>query len=243
MLITLCVKVSFAQKKADIGFKAGLSIPNLTTGSSNNSISSGYNSRLDVHAAVHIEYRMGDRFSIQPQLEYSSQGGKKDGIQTFSTPDNLSQQFPPGQAPTYLYADYKSEARLNYLMLPVLAKYHFMSSKKWDAYLAAGPFVSYLLSAKNITKGSSLIYLDEGKTQPLGPEAQSFDNTENITSDLHRFNAGINGHAGIGYKLSNGSIFLEAGGNYGLIDIQKSAADGKNKAGAAVIDLGYQFRL
>lgn len=242
-MIVLSANMILAQTRPSLGFKAGLSIPNLTSGSSTNPVSSGYGSRLDIDAAVHIEFPFCDRFSIQPQLEYSSQGGKKNGTQAFTVPDEMLLLFPSGQAPAYLYADYKSEAKMNYLMLPVLAKYRIKWKSKWSVYLAGGPFISYLLNAKNITRGSSRVYLDYDKTEPVTAQPQSFSNKDNITSDLHRFNTGISGHFGIDYKLGGGSLFLEAGGNYGLIDIQKGTANGKNKTGAAVVDLGYQFRL
>ena len=233
----------FAQRSIDFGIKAGISIPDLTSGTKDNPISTGYSSRLDADAAIHAEFHLSKRFSIQPQLEYSSQGGKKNGVQAFTLPSGMLSQFPPGQAPEYVYASYKSEAKMNYLLLPVLAKYHFASRKNWGTYIAAGPFVSLLLSAKNITKGSSIIYLDEQALQPLTPEQQSFDNNENIRKDLHHFNTGISGHVGISYQLANGILFIEGGGNYGFIDIQKDKANGSNKTGAAVIDLGYQFRF
>jgi len=231
----------FAQKPIDFGFKAGLSIPNLTSGTKDNPISSGYYSRLDADAAVHAEFHLSKRFSIQPQLEYSSQGGKKDGVQAFAVPSEMLSQFPTGEVPEYLYASYKSEAKINYQLLPVLVKYRFVNRENWGAYAAAGPFVSLLLSAKNITKGSSNIYLDEQQSQPLTSEPQSFDNNENIRKDLHPFNTGISGHLGICYKLPKGSLFIEGGGNYGFVDIQKDKTNGSNKTGAAVIDLGYQF--
>lgn len=237
------IESSFAQTSTEIGLKGGLSIPNLTSASSGNPVSSGYTSRLDVDAAMHVELHLTKRFSIQPQLEYSSQGGKKNGTQAFTVPEAMLQQFPPGQAPTYLYADYKSEARMNYLMLPVMAKLHVDLRNRWGTYVAAGPFVSYLLNAKNITKGSGFIYLDERKTQPVTSESQSFDSKDNVRSDLHHFNTGISGHLGVNYEIPGGQLFLEAGGNYGFIDIQKNRADGKNKTGAAVINIGYQFRL
>jgi hypothetical protein len=233
----------FPQKSIDFGCKAGISIPDLTSGTKDNPISTGYSSRLAADAAIHVEFHLSKRFSIQPQLEYSSQGGKKDGVQAFTLPSAMLIQFPPGQAPEYVYASYKSEAKINYLLLPVLAKYHFVNGKNWRTYVAAGPFVSLLLSAKNITKGSSNIYLDEQESQPLTPEPQSFDNNENIRKDLHQFNTGISGHVGISYQLANGILFIEGGGNYGLIDIQKDKTNGLNKTGAAVIDLGYQFRF
>lgn len=48
-----------------------------------------------------------------------------------------------------------------------------------------------------------------------------------ITPDLHRFNTGISGHLGADMVLGNGKIFIEIGGNYGLIDMQKGSNNGK----------------
>jgi len=231
------------QAQIDLGFKAGLSIPNLTAGSSANPINSGYSSRLGGDGGIHLEFHLTKHFSVQPELRYSSQGGKKDGKQAFSVPPEMQPMFPPGQAPQYLYANYKSTAKINYLMLPILAKYHFDLSRQWDLYLAAGPFVSLVLSAKNITRGSSDIYLDEQQTQALPGGPQSFDRTEDIKDELHSFNAGIDGHIGIAYKWAHCSVFIEGGGNYGLINIQKGEVNGKNKTGAAVIVAGYAIRI
>lgn len=242
-ILLLQINIGFAQTPVDIGLKAGLGIPNLTSGSAANPINSGYGSRLGLNAAVQVEFHFSKHFSIQPQLEYSEQGGKKNGTQAFAVPTEMQQLFPAGGAPPYLYANYKSVAKINYLMLPVLAKYRIDTRGKWGAYAAAGPFVSLLLSAKNITSGSSAIYLDAKQTQPLPIGNQSFDNTENIKNDLHPFNAGISGHIGFNYKLANGSMFIEGGGNYGFFNIQKDKANGENRTGAAEVTLGYQFRL
>ena len=110
-------------------------------------------------------------------IEYSSQGGKKDGLQAFPTPPEFAALFPAGMAPTYLYANYKSEAKLNYLMIPVLAKFRWnlkpMSPIR--IYIDAGPFVGFLLSAKQVTSGSSMIYTDSGGQDPLPAGDQSFD--------------------------------------------------------------------
>ncbi len=68
---------------------------------------------------VFAEFRMSDLFSIEPMVEYSSQGGKKNGLQAFPVPPDLAAMFPPGQVPTYLYANFNSEAKINYLMIPI----------------------------------------------------------------------------------------------------------------------------
>lgn len=245
LLLLLCLLAinAYSQGPVFLGIKGGLSIPNLHDGSTGNLVNSGYGSRLGLDAAVQAEFPLKERISFQLELEYCAQGGRKNSMQAFPVPPELAGMFPPGQAPQFLYAHYSSEARINYLMLPLLAKYHVHSGKHWDTYAAVGPFVSLVLTAKNITRGSSNIYLDAAGTQPVTQSPQSFDNTENIKNDLHAFNIGVSGHLGIARKTNSGSIFLEAGGNYGFANIQKGDGNGKNKTGAAVMNLGYQFKL
>jgi hypothetical protein len=242
-IISCSVTKSFAQKSVDIAFKSGVSIPNLTSGSNANPINSGYSSRVGADEAVQAEFHLSKHFSIEPGLEYSQQGAKRNGVQAFAVPANMMDQFPSAQEPPYLYADYKSTVKINYLMLPVLAKYRFAINKHFGAYAAAGPFASVVLSAKNITSGTSNIYLDEQFTQPVTSDPQSFDDKENIRKDLHHYNAGVSANAGINYNVGRGSLFIEGGGNYGFVDIQKDGSNGKNKTGAGMIDLGYQFRI
>jgi hypothetical protein len=122
-----------------------------------------------------------------------------------------------------------------------MAKYHFSLKRKWEAYLSAGPFVSVLLSAKNISSGSSNIYLDPALIQAISSTPASFDHKENVRGDLHKFNTGISGNIGVSVLAGKGRIFAEAGGNYGLVDIQKGTANGKNRTGAAVVNTGYKF--
>lgn len=244
VFVCFCTGSAFAQKSIELGIKAGLSIPNLSSGTSDNPISSGYGSRLGPDVAVHAEFHLSKHFSVQPELEYSSQGGKKNGNQAFTPPADLVAGIPPDQVPPYLYADYKSEAKFNYLMLPILAKYRLPLSRRWDFYVAAGPFVSTVLSAKNVTSGTSVVYADPGHTQPVTPGPVPFDSTQNIKADLHSFNAGISGHIGFAVHIgARSSIFIEGGGNYGFVNIQKGTVNGKNNTGAAVAVLGYSFRI
>ncbi|MBS1687425.1 MAG: PorT family protein [Bacteroidetes bacterium] len=228
-----------------LGVKAGISIPNLTAGGSNqNPINTGYSSRLGPEAGIFAEYKFSALFSLQAAIQYSSQGGKKNGMQALTTPDAFAAMFPPGQAPQYLYARYNSEAKLGYLMLPVLAKFSWQLSRSpFSIYVAAGPFVSTLLSAKQVTSGKSNLYMDASGQQPLPVESQSFDNTEDIKSQLHSFNFGIEGNVGLNYHFSQHNVFIEGGGNYGFLNIQKKGANGENNVGAAVVVVGYSYSL
>ena len=232
----------YSQKRVDIGVKAGLSVPNLTAGDSDNPINSGYSSSTGPAASVFAEFHLSERFSIQPELQYCAEGGKKNGDQAFSVPAEYAVFFPSEELPQYLYASYNSSAKFNYLIVPVLAKYHFLNNKPWDLYVAGGPFVSVLLSASNKTAGTSNIYKDEGHAEMLAPGI-SFDRTTDIKGELHPMNAGVNAFLGIARHFGKSSLLFEAGGNYGLFNIQKGDINGKNKTGAFVLSLGYAYSL
>lgn len=224
-----------------LGVMGGLSIPNLTAESgSQTPLNTGYSSRLGPEAGIFVDFKISKAFSLQPMVQYSSQGGQKNGMQALTTPDAVAQLFPAGQAPKYLYANYKSEAKLNYLMIPVLAKYSWNITKSpFSIYAEAGPFVAFLLSAKQVTSGNSNLYLDASGQQPLPGEQQSFDNTDDIKSQLYNVNFGIEGYLGFNYSIARNNIFVQGGGNYGLLNIQKNPDNGKSHTGAGVVVVGY----
>jgi hypothetical protein len=251
LILFLTGSVVTADAQMEVGVFGGISVPNLSSsGSENNPLNTGYNSRLGPDFGLVREYHFSKLFSIEDKIEYSAQGGKKDGLQSLATPPQLAAYFQSQgmQAPTYLYANYKSEARLNYLRLPVLAKlgWDFGQQGNFRLSVAAGPFLSILLSAKQVTSGESEIYMDPEGQQALPGGSQSFDQTTSIRSQLHKVNFGADGNIGLAYLFGPGKvnkIFVEAGGNYGFINIQKGSANGKNNTGAATLLLGYTYRL
>jgi hypothetical protein len=231
-----------AQKTA-FGFRGGISIPNLSSsGSDQNPLNTGYSSRLGPEFSLFAEFKISELFSVEPMIEYSAQGGKKNGMQAFPLPAGFSAMFPPGEAPTYLYANFNSEAKINYLMIPILAKFGYtFNQSPWRIYADAGPFVGFLLSAKQVTSGQSEIYMDPGGSQALPVGSQSFDATNDIKDQLNSTNFGVEGNIGLNYAFGQNNLFIEFGGNYGFLNIQKGSANGKNNTGAATIVLGYSF--
>lgn len=241
--LLLCCFSASAQNFA-LGVRGGISIPNLSAGGSNvNPLNTGYSSRLGPDAGLFAEFKFSDLFSIQPMVEYSSQGGKKDGFQAYPTPAQAAQAFPPGEAPTYLYANFNSVAKLNYLMIPVLAKFGWDFDKKspWRIYADAGPFVGFLLSAHQVTSGESESYIDPNKQTALPGGPSSFNNDQNIKDQLHTTNFGVEANVGLNYKFGLSSVFIEGGFNYGFLNIQQGTANGKNNTGAGTVSLGYSY--
>ena len=241
-LLTLFVCIVFATKTYSqdgynyVGIKGGISIPNLTAGSTENPVASGYSSRQGPDFAVFFQKGISEKFSVMAQLEYSSQGGKKNGLQAVPTPDPM----------TYVYADFDNEVKLNYLLFSVLGKFSFRLSEEspLSIYADAGPFGGYLLSAHTVTSGSSEIYLDEQGQQSITPGAPvSFDSTVDIKDQLHTGNFGITGDLGLSFDFGSNRLFIEGGGNYGFVAIQNDPANGKNHTGAATVRIGYAFNF
>jgi hypothetical protein len=232
-----------AQSSLRLGVKGGISIPNLKS-SGDNPVSKGWSSRQGPYFGVLVEKEIKKWLHIQGELNYSSQGGKKNGTQAIASAPYTT-YFPPGtHVPDYFYAVYDNEVKLNYLELPVLIKVDFPFGENFSFFINGGPYAAYLLSAKNITNGSSNAYSDEQLTMPVLPYPISFDATTDVKKDIKNFNVGIQGGIGISYSFSNkNSLLFSAGGNYGFIPIQKDEINGKSNTGAATITIGYLIAL
>jgi Outer membrane protein beta-barrel domain len=230
---------TFSQKW-QFGFKGGLSIPNLSsTGGSE--VSKGYTSISGPDLAIVADYKLAEKFSIESGIELSTQGGQKSGLQTIPALPELSSYFPPGTQ--YLYASFTSTVKLQYLMLPVLLKYTMPlgTGDHWKLYVDGGVFAGLLTKADASAAGSSKVYLDKEETQPLGSVVVKFDSTGNIKNQLHKGNFGLAGNLGLQYQMTGYSFFVEAGGNYGFVDLQKNSQNGINHTGALIFRVGFLF--
>lgn len=246
--ILLFVMVSFQQALSQtpifLGLKGGIGIPNLHSSSNGPAISQGYSSRRGPYFGVFGEFRLTPEFSIQPEINYSSQGGKKNGQQTTAIPAQMVNPQAPSGTMYYVGTTYKSVAKLNYIEVPVLAKFTFPLSSHFNFIVDAGPYAGFLIRANQSTTGSNKVYMDQQQTQPIPGAEQPIDSSSNIKDQLRSINLGVQAGIGFSYNLGSSYIFIEGGGNYGLINIQKNTQeDGKNNTGAATIAIGYALRI
>ena len=131
------------------------------------------------------------------------------------------------------------------MMLPVLLKYSMElgSSGQWKLYADGGIFGGLLVMAKASASGSSKVYYDKEETQPVSSQTVTFDSTGDIHNQLHKGNFGIEGNLGLEYQLNSVSVFAEAGGNYGFVDLQKNSQNGVNHTGAIIFRIGVFISL
>ena len=217
-----------------VGAKGGISIPNLK---GDNEQSKGYTSRLGSYAGIAANFQFSEYFSLQPEVNFSPQGGQRKGMQSVPSDAIKGITLPPG---TKLYADFKSTTILNYIEIPVLAKLT-LGHNKLTYYICAGPHIAFLAEAKTKPSRSSSLYLDAGGTIPLMLNGNAFppvsfnDNTD-IKESIKTINAGKsaciltfggmwherNGGPGTGGKIerieiNSGIPFLQSGAEIGLV--------------------------
>jgi len=264
------------------GIKGGMNLPNITAGGKSTPVSEDYKSRMAMGAGIFTELQFNQRVSFRLGVESSGQGGKKDGMQAMPVQRLITeigngmgmtvtdQQIAglmaiAGSLPQYYYADIDNKTKFDYVMIPLLAQFGWdLGQSPWRVYVNAGPFVSFLISGKQVSKGTSKMYADASGTSTLWdvltppvqglvasefPDMQATLNdpvpfgTANITSEMKTTNFGVTGNVGIRYQCNKNYFFLEVGGNYGFITVQENNANGSNRLGAGSIMLGYAFSL
>jgi hypothetical protein len=228
-----------------LGAFGGLNIPKLT-GGGGNPLSEGWSSSKGGAFGLSFTWNTTQQLALSADVYYSGEGGQRNGMQALDG-SSLDPQVPAG---TYFYADYNNESRLNYINVPVMARYYFPLSKFFRVYLNLGPYVGFLLNAKQITSGSSVVYADASGIQPISYDQQTgqivpvpFDANTDITNKINRVNFGLIGGAGITQKVGFGEIILNLRGDYGLSNIQRYLQDGKNHIGNLLISFGYSVPL
>ena len=173
----------------EFGAKAGVNFASLNG-------DEDFDGRTSFFVGGVVEFEISESFSIQPELLYSSQGAKS----SFS-----EEGF-----------DFETIIKLDYLNIPIMAKYYVTEAFS----IEAGPQVGFLLSAKSEW------------------EADGESDSEDIKDELSSIDFGLN--FGLGYKLDSGLNF-GARYNLGLSNVPDSGDDIDLKNGVFQIAVGYFF--
>lgn len=197
-------------QEVNFGAKAGVNIASLK---SDNDGLKDLDSKTSFHVGVMAELKLSDKFAVQPELLFSSQGAKEEqsvealGIKT-STEANYD---------------------FNYLNLPVMAKYYVTDGLS----LEAGPQVGFLMSAKAKSKI---------KVSGNGANNESED-TEDLKDTSKSIDFGLNFGAGYKLEngLSIGARYNLGLSN--IADTSKNNVnnDTKIKNGVIQVSVGYFF--
>lgn len=207
-VITVFAFAASSNAQTSYGVKAGLNLANLA------SSAEGFESkaRIGFHIGGYAEFALSDKFSFLSELVYSSQGAKEED---FETAEYMGETYT---------SSYKAETKLNYINIPVLAKFKPTES----FYLAAGPQIGLLLGANTEWSYS---YSDSS-----GSESDSGD--EDIKEFLNSTDIGV--AIAAGYELESGLNFgLRY--NYGLTDIVDESDGDAIKNSTIQVSVGFKL--
>jgi hypothetical protein len=225
------------------GLHGGLSIPDIR-GNESDVLTRGFTSRQGPFFGIFMETEIAPRWSLVAEVNYTSQGGLRKGMQPVTIPLPPELTLPPG---TFLFANFRNETILDYIEVPVMAR--LTLGNKVRFFANAGPYVGILVRARAVTKGTSALFWDEAGTDPVItipeiPSSLDFDATTGVKDSLKTTNIGLAMGGGVRYPVGRGEIVFEAHFQLGLTTIQKDiATSGKSQTGAVVISLGYAFPI
>ncbi|AWK02804.1 PorT family protein [Flavobacterium crocinum] len=169
------------------GVKGGVNLSNFTGDIEDAS------SKVGFHVGGFAEFKLSDKFAIQPELLYSAQGAKFE--------DSFS----------------KEKVSMSYLNIPIMAKYYIIDKLSVEA----GPQAGFLLSAKSNWESSYNGKVASGKdnikdifktTDFSFNVGAGYDFTENLSAGL-RYNFGLSNISDSkeGGKIHNNVISLSLG--------------------------------
>lgn len=206
VLLTAVAVMAFGLSNAQdvkFGAKAGLNMSNLAGDIENAEMKIGF------QIGGFAEIKISDKFSVQPELLFSTQGAKSE----YSESDV-----------DYSYTE-KSTLKLNYLNIPIMAKYY--ATEKF--YVEAGPQIGFLMSAESKSEYSETFM---GTTE-------SASTTTDIKDSLNSTDLGLG--LGLGYNFTEN---IGAGLRFtsGLSNIYKDApSDFKVNNSNIAISVAYKF--
>lgn len=225
--LILFTTVSFAQE-IKYGAKAGINVSSLR-GDYPDEIDEN-KSKIGFHIGGFLEYSFNDKFSIQPELLYSTQGGKS----------VVKEEYGGG---TY-YESFTQTPKISYLNIPIMLKYKVIEKLSVEF----GPQIGYVLSAKS--KWEYVDSSDSSENETIEVDILNGGNYTYLGTDvevkgrINKFDFGLN--LGTSYDITE-QIFVQARYNLGLSVVDDNSTAGTStdswdlKNSVLQFSLGYKF--
>ncbi len=194
-LTFLMLSTAMSQEKIQFGVKGGINFSNMT---SDFLIEKEY--KTGFHLGILAEIPFGAKFSLQPEILYSTQGVEGQVLLLYVP-------YPGAPTPPPTYSEYK----LDYIQIPVLAKIYLIENLS----LEIGPSFNFLVNDEQVT--NSVTYTDNGSSFEfsgvLGVSYKiknglfgSFRYNKGFTDALDRVNYNDNAK-NFGFQLGLGYLF------------------------------------
>jgi len=210
IIVLISTSFTFAQF-SHVGLKGGLNLSALDT---DNEIElSGYENpyKVGLNIGVFTEFDLSKNMSVSAEVLYSQRG-----MLTEIKPNTeASEHFPEG-----IFT-----LNLDYIDIPILFNYMFISESNFTPRIFGGPFASFLLSAESAFEGPN-------------------DNEELDMKEFYKPNEfGLVFGLGTTYKINSGELIFDVRFMKGLSDIADFEGWSKTTSRNISVNLGYGFKL
>lgn len=142
---TLFTFHSIYSQKTEFGIKGGINLANFAGDDE------GSNAIVGLQAGFYSEFKISDKFAIQPELLYSTQGASNEGTTNVEG----------------YTVNFKGKFNLGYINVPVMAKYY--TNSKFN--IEFGPQIGFMTSAK---LKSDFTIVETGQTGSATDDAKQF---------------------------------------------------------------------
>jgi hypothetical protein len=281
-IIIAVITGGLSAQNVTFGVRGGVNLSNMMPVGEATPLNDGFSMRTAPNWGIFTELQVNPTVSFRLGVEYSGLGGIKEGVQAFPTMRlindigmgigfGMTEETMLGlgilalSLPQNYYANVNTTVKFDYIKVPLLAQFGTnIGASSWRVYANAGPFVSFILSANQVSSGVSRLHTNNTQEQTLwsAVEATGFADivldafptiktilndpvnfgTTDITGEMRSANFGVSGNIGIRYQHNRHNFFIEAGGSYGLLRVQQND-NGGNRLGALSVVLGYSFSL
>ncbi len=178
-----------AQSEFRIGFKGGVNFASV-----GGDFTDDYDGRISFHIGGLVEIPITEKFAVQPELLYSSQGYK------YEESD--------------IDYSYEAKTKMDYINVPIMAKYHIIDGLSAEL----GPQIGILISAKDEYEETF-----DGENASGDEDVKEFYNTLDFGIGIgasYRLNNGLFFSARYVIGLSDVTNEDELEGDFGPLDIE-----------------------
>lgn len=216
--LLLSATYSFAQ--VSVGAKAGVYTSFIDVTDAAEGLTQNVEGLTTATFGIVSEIGLGENFAFQPELLYTTKG--------FSVSEGLNINLGGFPIPAGVTANTK----INYLELPLLAKYKF-GSEGLRFNITAGPVVSYAMNAHLDTRANLLLDINPIKTN-IDLDALNYERLE-VSASIG---------AGMEYDTGGGALFADARYVHGFSDLYNAPVVDLNLKNRGVgVTVGYKVNF
>ena len=219
-IVAVLFSATFSFAQISIGAKAGVYTSFIDVTEAAEGLTQNVEGLTTPTFGIVSEIALGENFAFQPELLYTTKG--------FKVNEDINVNLGGFPIP----AGVTASTKINYLELPLLAKYKF-GSEGLRFNITAGPVLSYAANAQLVTRTNLLLDINPIRTN-IDLDALNYERLE-VSASIG---------AGMAYETSGGEFFADARYVHGFSDLYNAPVVDLNLKNRGIgVTVGYKVNL